>query len=260
MKVYDRMFDGLMRRGLKKASAIIVDSDQTRRDVTEVLEYPIDRMHVVYIGVDQEVFRPLTVTDEFLCRYNLQRDVPYILYVGSEDPRKNIRRLIEAFARIADRWQEARLLKVGAARFTAEREQLLHHIERLGLTERVHFFDQVPDADLAYFYNIAHVFIFPSLYEGFGLPALEAMACGTPVVASSTSSLPEVVGDAALLVDPYDVADISSAMEKLLLDDGTLRQVLRQRGLDRAAQFTWSRTANQILQVYQHVLERPSAS
>jgi len=260
LKIHDRLFDRIMARGLKNATAIIADSNQTRADVHEILGYPSNRVFVVNIGVDQSVFHPMAVPDQFLERYGLRRDVPYLLYVGSEDPRKNVRRLLEAFAQIAAHHPDARLIKVGAARFEAEREQLLRRIARLGLTERVYLFDQVSDADLAYFYNCARVFVFPSLYEGFGLPALEAMACGTPVVTSNSSSLPEIVGDAAVLVDPYDVTAISAAVAGVLSEPSTHWATLRQRGLERASEFSWSQTANQVLDIYRHILHQPHSS
>ncbi len=256
MKFYDRVAVSLMAAGLRKASAIVACSECTRRDVIGLLGYPASRIHVVHNGVDEALFKPMVVPDQFYVRYGLQPGVPYVLYVGSEDPRKNLRRLIDAFVRVAARWPEARLLKVGAAQFEAERRQLMDHIGRSGLMGKVDFIDQVSDIDLVHFYNIAKVFVFPSLYEGFGLPALEAMSCGTPVVASRASSLPEVVGHAGLLVDPYDVAELAAAIEKVLADDGSLQAALRQHGLEQAAQFTWSRAAGQIMDVYQSVLER----
>ena len=172
-----------------------------------------------------------------------------MLYVGSEDPRKNLLRLIEAFRRISSNHLDVTLLIVGAARFHKERARLVAHVRDVGLTGRVRFIDAVTDEDLPRFYSLATVFAYPSLYEGFGLPPLEAMACGTPVVTSNTSSLPEVVGEAGIMVDPHDVQSLADALERVLTDPA-LASTLRERGLERARRFTWERAARAHLDVY----------
>ncbi len=254
LKVYDRVFDQLALRGLKKATFLIADSEQTRLDIIKFTGYPSERIRVVPLGIDHSQFRPIELPTEFLFRYNLRTSTPYVLYVGSEDPRKNLRRLLEAFAGLSKVRPEVRLLKVGAARFEQERRDLTSFIERLGLKEKVLFFDQVSDKDLTYFYNIAQVFVFPSLYEGFGLPPLEAMACGTPVISSNASSLPEVIGEAGLIVNPLDVEEMSRAIEQVL-GNRQLQSDLRKRGFDQAARFTWEKTAQQTLEVYRQIFE-----
>jgi glycosyltransferase involved in cell wall biosynthesis len=253
MRAYDKFFDNLTIRGLRRATALIADSAHTRDDVVRVLGYPASRIHVVHLGVHHTIFRPRPVPADLYARYGLDDTIEPILYIGSEDPRKNLRRLIDAFASILDRFPQARLLKVGAARFAHEREQLHSYIRQRGLHNHVLFFDQVSDDDLVSFCNYARVFVFPSLYEGFGLPPLEAMACGTPVITSNASSLPEVVGDAAISVDPYDVDALAAAIGRVL-GDAPLRAELRARGLARAAQFTWERAARETLAVYREVL------
>ncbi|HEX2914879.1 MAG TPA: glycosyltransferase family 1 protein [Chloroflexia bacterium] len=254
MRFYDRLFDNLAARGLKKADFLIADSEHTRQDIIQRLNYPPKCIKVIYLGVEHAQFKPATVSADFYNRYNLEKNKAYLIYAGSEDPRKNLRRLLAAFKLVTEACPQARLIKVGAARFQGERQALLAEIEKLGLAGKVHFFDQVSDEDLVYFYNLASVFVFPSLYEGFGLPPLEAMACGTPVVCSSAAALPEVVGEAALLVDPFDVPGLAAAIERVLCEPG-LSAELRRRGLERAAGFTWERTAQQTLEVYRQVLE-----
>lgn len=252
MTRYDRVFDDLSRLGLKRADRLIADSAHTRAEIVRLVGYPADRITVVHLAVDHAVFRPLAPAPAFYGRHDLDPAAPYILYVGSEDPRKNLRRLLDAFARVSAAIPEAVLLKVGAARFAAQRQELIDRIERLGLGRRVRFFDQVSAEDLPRFYGAARVFAFPTLYEGFGLPALEAMACGTPVVCSGTTSLPEVVGDAAITVDPLDAGTLADALRRVLEDDA-LGASLRNRGLTRAAGFTWERTARQTISVYGEV-------
>lgn len=253
MTYYDRFFENLVKRGLEKASALIADSEHTRQDIIRTLNYPADKISVVYLGIDQARFQPRKVSDDFYQTYHLDRQASYLLYVGSEDPRKNLSRLIDSLRRIVDQEPNIKLLKVGAARFVGERKQLQQKIQRLGLEDHVIFFDQVPDKDLACFYNIADLFVFPSLYEGFGLPVLEAMACGTPVLTSNRSSLPEVAGEAAILVNPYNVNAITHGIIQLL-SDSTLADSMRQKGLTYAGQFTWERTARETMAVYERVL------
>jgi hypothetical protein len=195
-------------RALKQASIIIADSESTRRDLHRLLNIALDRVTVVYPGVDAR-FRPLPpeVCEPVRRRLNLPRR--FILFVGTIEPRKNLVRLLEAFARIDravlnDRRGED-LFLVLAGRRGWMYQPVFAAIDRLNLRDRVQLLDFVADSDLPVVYNLAQVFVYPSLYEGFGLPPLEALACGTPVVTSDNSSLPEVVGNAALLARADDV-------------------------------------------------------
>jgi len=173
-----------------------------------------------------------------------------VLSVGTLQPRKNFERLIEAHARLRAS-SKIDLVIAGGPGWMYE--GIFRRVEELELQGVVHFPGYVADEDLPALYSEADVFVFPSLYEGFGLPPLEAMACGTPVVTSNVSSLPEVVGDAALVVDPRDVGALAKAMEQVL-GDASLRGAMVQRGLVQAQQFTWSRAAEQLLRVYQEVV------
>lgn len=248
------MFDRLAMRSLKRADALIADSAFTRDTVVRTLRYPEERVAVVPLGVDPETFRPQAVPANFDRRYGLDSRYRYVLYVGSENPRKNLPTLLRAFARLRRLLPDVRLIRVGATQYPTQARALQAEVEQLGLSDAVLHFPAVPDEDLVLFYCRADLFVFPSLYEGFGLPVLEAMACGTPVVCSRTASLPEVAGNAALLVDPLSEEDLAEAMHRALTDAG-LRGELRTRGLERSRQFTWQRTAEETMRLYERVEE-----
>jgi glycosyltransferase involved in cell wall biosynthesis len=234
----------------RAAAAVITDSKQSQEDLVTHLPLPPERVTIVPLAADER-FRPLpaAAVAPVLRHYGI--DPPYILYVGALEARKNLPRLLAAYARLR-RWSERwRLVIVGARKWQSS--PIFETVERLALASRVTFTGYVADEHLPALYAGADLFIFPSLYEGFGLPVLEAMACGAPVVASNASSLPEVAGDAAILVDPTDVEQIAAAMW-LVLSQPALAAALRDRGLARAAQFSWDRTARETVAVYEAVL------
>jgi glycosyltransferase involved in cell wall biosynthesis len=173
-----------------------------------------------------------------------------LLHVGHTQPRKNLPTLLRALVLLRQQGTQVILAQIGGQPDASQREL----IQELGLERAVHFVGPLPDKDLVTLYGVAEVFVFPSFYEGFGLPPLEAMACGVPVVCSNVASLPEVVGDAALAVDPHDVQALAEAIERVLADPA-LAAELRQRGLERARQFTWERTAQATLAVYREIME-----
>jgi glycosyltransferase involved in cell wall biosynthesis len=225
------------RRAARAAHGVIAVSECTRRDLVERYGVPPEKVHVVPNGLDHTRFRPLQVDAERVARqYGVRH--PFVLCVGSLMPWRNAPRLLEAAARL-----NVGLLFVGrdiwgtdpTARLAGERGW-----------DWARFSGYVPDEALPELYAAARVFAYPSLYEGFGIPPLEAMACGTPVVASTGGALPEVLGDAALLVDPRDVDALAQALEAALADSGDLRR----RGLEQAARFDWAKTAEQTWQVY----------
>ncbi len=178
-------------------------------------------------------------------RYGLPQR--FILHVGTLEPRKNLARLMEACRPIFAQEPQTCLVLVGGKGWLYD--DIFASVERLGLAGRVIFPGYIAETDLPAIYNLATVFAYPSLYEGFGIPTLEAMACGVPVVSSSSSSLPEIVGNAALLVVPTDSAGLTTALLRALNDDN-LRQVLKERGLARARQFTWQAAARRLLEAY----------
>jgi len=248
----DRYFERQSMRALKRADGLISVSEFTKKMLVEHLGCQAEKIFVVLEGVNHDLFRPLPVPDAFLQRYGLDRQGVYLLYVGSDNPHKNLPRLIEAFARVYQAMPGVRLIKVGTSENPELARQHRAALTRSGLDGATRWLEQVPENDLPFFYNLARVFVFPSLYEGFGLPPLEAMACGTPVVCSNAASLPEVAGEAALQVDPLDVEGMAEAVMRIL-GDPTLASDVRARGLAQASRFTWELTARETLKVYEMV-------
>jgi glycosyltransferase involved in cell wall biosynthesis len=224
---------------------VLTDSECSRRDIIEHLHVPTDRITVVYPGVDMECFRPISAG------HAVPPSRPYVLCVAGGDPTKNVDALIKSFARLPHPLRESHdLVLAGDFR---RREDLRELVARAGLEKQTIFTGLVKDERLIDLYQQARLFVFPSRYEGFGLPVLEAMACGCPVITSNASSLPEVAGDAAIQVDPLDVDNLASAIVKVLEDD-ELRSGLSARGLHRARQFSWDRTARETIAVYKRVV------
>ena len=236
---------------VQRVDAIITVSEQSRADIVRHLRVGPEMVTTIPLAAGRG-FRPLAEpeTRPALQRYGI--DFPYILYVGSIEARKNLVRLLEAYARLRAWSQRWRLVIVGPRRGNSS--PVFSAVRRLGLEPHIHFTGHVEEADLPALYNGAELFVFPSLYEGFGLPVLEAMSCGTPVVTSNTSSLPEVAGDAAILVEPFDPEAIAGGMRQVL-EDPALAASLRSRALARAGRFTWEQTARQTIAVYERVLE-----
>jgi glycosyltransferase involved in cell wall biosynthesis len=249
-------------RSARRATHIVADSYATAHDLTELYGIRAANITTIHSGVD-ECFQPGpgvgadAAQEEAALRskYALG-DAPLILTVGTLQKRKNHLTLVRAFAHLLQRAPAVaplQLVIVGGKGWLYE--DVLAEVRALGIGELVKFPGFVDDADLPALYRAASVFAFPSLYEGFGLPPLEAMACGTPVVASNVSSLPEVVGDAGLMVHPLDVDAFAEALRRSLLDRGWRDEAIR-RGLLRARTFTWARAAEQLLTVYNYVLEK----
>ncbi|HTR37360.1 MAG TPA: glycosyltransferase family 1 protein [Bryobacteraceae bacterium] len=246
------------RRGLLRADRVIAVSLATRHDVESVLGIPPNRLRVIHNAPDPAFCRPVAPAaaevQRTLERYRIH--YPFLLYVGRTNPQKNIPRLVEAFAvlrgeiREHPAFRDLRLIIIGdeISRHPALRQAVIQS----RVEESVRFLGFVPLETLRAFYQTAAAFVFPSLYEGFGLPPLEAMACGTPVVCSHVSSLPEVVGEAAEVVNPENVFDIARGMREVLLNH-ELRARLIDRGLEQARQFSWERSAQQVLDAYQEI-------
>ena len=233
------------------ASRVIAVSRATRDDLVRHYRVPAERIRVVHHGVEAR-FRP-TEAPAAVARYGLPGR--YLLCLGTLQPRKNLERLLEAYAQLPP--GAPPLVLAGARGWYYAR--IAAAIDALGLGERVLLPGYIADADVPAVLSTAMALLYPSLYEGFGLPALEAMACGTPVVAAHTSSLPEVVGEAGLLVDPLSVGDLAAAMRRLLADEA-LRADLGRRGRERARHFTWERCARGTLAVLQEALEEGVAT
>jgi glycosyltransferase involved in cell wall biosynthesis len=232
-------------RSARNARRVIADSHATADDVRTMLRIPEDRIDVVPLGVEEH-FSPADAHAQEAARTKYKLPATFFLYVGTLEPRKNLIRLVQAFEQIAN---DCDLDLVLAGRDGWKTRALHKTIAASPVKSRIHLPGFIAYEDLPALLSAAHTFVWPSLCEGFGLPPLEAMACGTPVLASDVSSVPEVVGDAGLLVNPYDTDTIAEAMARLASDEA-LRNHLRTQGPERAATFTWRATAEQTLASY----------
>ena len=234
-----------------RSRRIVTGSEAAKRDILRFFDVPASKITVIHHAVDDLFFREPGEADLARVRERYELHDRFVMYSGNVTPHKNLERLLEAFALLRhDGHDDLKLLISGArpARYSSLRGAVRRH----GLDGRVRFLGYQPETTLAALYRLADVFAFPSLYEGFGLPPLEAMACGTPVVASNASSLPEVVGDAAVLVDPYDPRDIADGIHRAL-DDAGLRGRLRERGPARARAFSWRASVERLYAVYREL-------
>ena len=230
------------------ANFVTADSENTRNDVVCLLDVPEHHTEVVYGGVDPAFKRVTDETQLAAVRRRHKLQFPFILHVGTIEPRKNIPRLIRAYARLrARRRLRHKLVLAGGLGWLYQ--EVFHEIEATALGDDVVLTGFVPESDLPALYSLADVLAWPTLYEGFGLPPLEAMACGTPVVCSNRSSLPEVVGDAALMFPPNDVDAITDALERALFDEAT-RARLIERGYTRPPLFTWELAAQKLFSCF----------
>lgn len=247
---------GQIDRAVNRASHIIVPSESTKTDLIGQFGVPDSDVSVIYEAANPQ-FKPLPqepVRQELSQKYNIPDK--YILFVGTIEPRKNVDGLIRAYRHLLDKYGVTNTGLVVAGGYGWLYEEVLTIVEELNLQQDVHFLGRVPDNDLWKLYVGAHCLVHAAHYEGFGLPPLEAMACGTPTIVSNVSSLPEVVGDAALLVDPEDWEEIAVAMHRLLTDDA-LHAELCEKGLRRAQCFSWEQAAKQTLSIYRQVVEGP---
>jgi len=247
-----RIYLGVTTRlAVRRARRVIVDSQFTAHELSELWGVAPERIAVAYPGVERDLVAPppaeIAAVRE---RHGLDR---YILYVGTLEPRKNLETLVEAYAALCRQGRYSGALAIaGAVGWYAE--GLARRIRTLGLASRVRLLGYVPDADLPGLYAGADCFVYPSLYEGFGLPPLEAMACGAPTIVSQAASLPEVVGEAGLQVPPLEVAALVDALSRLL-EDAALRVRLSAAGRERARRFTWEATARRVAELYHEILE-----
>lgn len=234
----------------RRAARILTISAQSKNDIVRFTKVDPQKVVVTYLAAAPQ-FRRLSHDQvaEVLARYRLDE---YILTTGTLEPRKNLLRLLQAFAQLRAAGYTGRLIHAGPRGW--QYEDLVAEVARLNLQDAVTFLGRVPLHDLVGLYNGARFFVYPSLYEGFGLPVLEAMACGCPVITSHVSSLPEVAGDAALLIDPTDVAGLASAMQQMWLDKARAHACV-QRGFQQAKKFTWDRCAQETIAVYDQVFK-----
>jgi glycosyltransferase involved in cell wall biosynthesis len=241
------------RYGLKNVDSIITVSENTKQDVVDRYGVNDQKVTAIPLAIDDELSRSVSPdeTREVLSRYSVEE--PYLLYVGTIEPRKNIPRLIRAFDRAKIRYGfDHKLVIVGKKGWLFD--DVFDIVQELGISDQVVFTGFVPDEDLPGLYGSADGFVFPSLYEGFGLPPLEAMSYGTPVIVANSSSLPEVVGDAGLLIDPKNVDDIADKIGRLATNEN-LRGELERKGMKRARTFSLDRLAKKTLEVYHETVE-----
>lgn len=246
-----RLVGKLLYSGLKDSDHVIAISRATKHDLVSACGISSHRVSVIYPGVNLTTFRPAEDPPTGYEKWGLSQDNRHLLHVGSETFRKNIDGLLKALYHVKkdSNGQGVKLIKVGASPASRDRRRTKRMVETLGLQSDVVFIDRVDDESLAELYRLADLFVFPSRYEGFGLPVLEAMACGTAVIASDASSLPEVVGDAGMKVNPHSPRDLANAILALLADS-TLRKDLAMKGLQRARTFTWESATRRTVKVY----------
>jgi glycosyltransferase involved in cell wall biosynthesis len=247
--IYRSWLPWILSKGKQR---IITDSQQSRQDIETYLHVGNERLQVIPPGIGAEFKRlpPDIIRAQLINGFGIS--FPYVLFVGMVTQRKNIARALKAFAQISPEFPDLHFVIAGPRSWKQTPVESI--VEDLKISDRIILTGPVNNSDLICLYNGAELFVFPSLYEGFGFPPLEAMACGTPVVISNVSSLPEVAGEAALLVDPYNVETIALAMRHVL-SDPALAAELRARGLAQASKYTWERTAKETLDAYQRAMD-----
>ena len=234
---------------IKRADIIIADSHSTKRDIIEFFNVDEKKIKVVHLGVESR-FRPISNVEDYRTRNNLPSKM--ILNIGTLEPRKNVVTLIKAFKKLQERGPKDYVLVIAGGKGWLYKK-IFEEIKSSGVEQSIRLLGVVRDEDLPLLYNCADLFVYPSLYEGFGLPPLEAMACGVPIITSNTSSLPEVVGNAGLMVDPLDINSFCEAIYNVL-EDKELKHRMSRDGLKRSKMFTWDKMMNEVLEVYNEVL------
>ena len=244
-------YNFMMASALKKANKIITVSNNTKKDITDFFEVPQEKIKVIYEAASSQ-YRPIIGRElirEINQKFNIAQE--FLLYVGLKKPHKNLIRLIKSFEILRKKRKvDVKLVIVGKMdpRYT----EIACLVGKLGLEKEVIFTGYISNDDLILLYNAARAFVFPSLYEGFGLPPLESMACGVPVVSSNAGSLVEVLGDAALVFNPLDINDMADKMYQIISDEG-LREEIIEKGLKRVKKFSWEKCAEETLRVYKEV-------
>lgn len=244
----------LIKPSLAKARMIIAVSENTKKDLIDVYKVPAEKIRVVYNGVDVEQFKPLEKSGVNRRLKELNLTPGYILYVGTLEPRKNVPALIKAYKLLKEKYNIKERLVIGGGKGWLY-DDIFKLVSELELIDDIVFTGYVKAQDLPYLYNGAKVFVYPSLYEGFGLPPIEAMACGVPVVTGNVSSLPEVVGDAGIQISPTDVDSLAEAIHKIISIPEYAAE-LSAKGLERCKQFTWEETAKKTMAVYREVFNK----
>lgn len=245
----------LYKKTIENSDMIITDSNSSKNDIVNIFKVPENKIRVIYIAADEK-YKVLPEEEILNFKKSMGFDFPFILYLGALDPRKNILNLLKSFYHFKKEGFPHKLVLVGGTRFNSGpiEKNIQEIIRKLDLQRDVILTGYLPEKYIPKIYNAAEAFVFPSFYEGFGLPPLEAMSSGTPVITSNTSSLPEVVGDAGITIDPTNVNELADAMIKII-SDTSLKDEMVKKGLKRAKKFSWIRTAKETLSVYEEVYE-----
>lgn len=244
-----------MKKSMRRADVIITDSEFSKSEIIKYYPKYKDKIKVIYCGVNLEKFHPINDAERInTVKKNLDITGEYFLYLGTIEPRKNLELLIEAYKLLLDKDSNVPSLVMAGGKGWLN-SRIYQKVTELGLENKVKFTKYIPDEDMCPLVNGATAFVFPSIYEGFGMPPLEAMACGVPVVSSGEASLPEVVGDCAVIVDAYSSQSICDGMYKIYSDE-KLRSDLKKRGTERAAQFTWEKSAQALHDIYKAVTDK----
>jgi len=237
--------------GLEKADKIITISEFSKSEIIKYAGYSPDKIEIVYPAVDHDIYYK-TRDKNILKRLNISDSCKIILYVGSEEPRQNVDLLIKAFNELKKQLPEVKLIKIGNPHLHGAREKILELVKKLNQQKDIIFMDYVSEEELPKWYNAADLVVYPCSYAGFGMPPLEAMSCGTPVITSKSTSLPEVVGDAGIIVDPQDINTLTNNMYNVLTNED-LSENMSKKGLERAKLFNWNDSAKKTLEIYKEM-------
>lgn len=244
-----------MNKSMKRADVVVTDSEFSRSEIIKYFPQYRDKVEVVPCGVDCDMFKPIqdrSIIENVKANHNINGR--YFLYLGTLEPRKNLTRLVKAYEILSRRKEDCPLLVLAGGKGWLY-DEIFEEVNKSGLGDKVIFTQYIPGEEICPLMNGAEAFVFPSLYEGFGMPPLEAMACGTPVIVSGSASLPEVVGDCGLIVDAYSEESIADAMGKIA-DNEELRKQLSEKGIIRAREFSWKKSAEKLYTIYERLVQQ----